>query len=426
MIYIEDVYAQEVFDSRGNPTVKANVVLSDGSVGQAIVPSGASTGSKEALELRDGGDRLLGKGVTKAVENVDNEIADALFELDPFDQGLIDLSMQELDGTDNYSRLGANATLGVSMATARAAANSLGIPLYAYLGGANALTLPTPMLNVINGGSHANNNIDFQEYMIMPTGFNSFEEAISASSQVFHSLAAILKESSQSTSLGDEGGFSPNLANNKEPIELLMKAIERAKYKPQEHFMIAMDVAASEFYKDGKYYLQSEDRSLDANELVDYLADLTRNFPIASIEDGLFESDWDGWKYMTQTLSDKVQLVGDDLFVTNEAILREGINKGVANAILIKPNQIGTITQTMQTVRLAQRNNYNTIVSHRSGESEDAFIADLAVALNSGQIKTGSMSRSERVAKYNRLLEIGSQLTTATYLGGYFIERTKR
>lgn len=426
MVHIEDVYAQEVFDSRGNPTVRSTVVLSDGVKASAIVPSGASTGSKEALELRDGESRCGGKGVLKAVENVNSKISEEIIGFEPFDQEGIDGIMKDLDGTDNYSNLGANAVLGVSMAVARAAAMSLNTPLYRYLGGANANVIPTPMLNVLNGGSHANNNIDFQEYMIMPTGFADFNEAIVAASEVFHSLASVLKERGESTALGDEGGFAPNLKSNKEAIELLTRSIEKAGYKPGEHFNIAMDVAASEFFESGKYNLKGENRSLNSRELVDYLSEMVANFPIVSIEDGLAEDDWEGWAYLTEKLGKKIQLVGDDLLVTNQKILQEAIDKKIANAVLIKPNQIGSISQTMQTVRLAQRNNYATIVSHRSGESEDAFIADLAVALNCGQIKTGSMSRSERIAKYNRLLEISSGMTNTLYLGAKLFERYSR
>ncbi len=417
MIYIDNVYANEVFDSRGNPTVKATVVLSDGSTASAIVPSGASTGSKEALELRDGDNRFGGKGVLKAVENVNSTISDELIGLSPFDQSFIDGIMKDLDGTDNYSNLGANAVLGVSMAVARAAATSLGIPLYKYLGGANGVTLPTPMINVINGGSHANNTVDFQEYMIVPNGFDTFEEGIRAAAEVFHELKKIFSKMGESTSLGDEGGYAPNLKTNEEPIEILIQAIEQAGYKPKENFNIALDVASSEFYKDGKYFLAGENRHLTSAELVDYLAEMCEKFPIVSIEDGLDENDWDGWKLMTEKLGDKIQLVGDDLYVTNKKILAEGIEKNIANAILIKPNQIGSVTETMETVRLAQRNNYNCVMSHRSGESEDAFIADFAVALNTGQIKTGSMARGERTAKYNRILEIGTELVGAEYLG---------
>lgn len=417
MIFIDNVFADEVMDSRGNPTVRATVVLSDGSTGSAIVPSGASTGKREALELRDGGDRFGGKGVTKAVDNVNTVIADELIGLSPFDQGGVDGLMKELDGTDNYSNLGANAVLGVSMATARAAAASLNVPLYRYLGGANAAVLPTPMLNIINGGSHANNSIDFQEYMIMPIGFEEFDEALRASAEVFHTLKKILVDMGEVTALGDEGGYAPNLKSNEEPLELLSKAVEMAGYKVGEQIAFAMDVASSEFYENGMYTLAGENRSLTAQELTDYLAQMCEKYPIVSIEDGLAEDDWDGWKYHTEKLGDKIQLVGDDLYVTNKKILAEGIEKGIANAILIKPNQIGSVTETMETVRLAQRNGYNCVMSHRSGESEDAFIADFAVALNTGQIKTGSMARGERTAKYNRILEIGRELAVTEYLG---------
>ncbi len=417
MTYIDEIYADEVMDSRGNPTVRATVVLSDGVVASAIVPSGASTGSKEALELRDGGDRYMGKGVLKAVENVNVEIADELIGLDPFNQAEIDNTMKVLDGTDSYSRLGANAVLGVSMAVARACANSLGVPLYRYLGGVNALTLPTPMLNIINGGSHADNNVDFQEYMIMPIGFDNFEDALRASSETYHQLKKIISDMGQSTALGDEGGFAPDLKNNEEPLELIVKAIEAAGYAPKEQIAIALDPASSEFYRDGKYQLDSENRALNSEEMVEYYTNLCEKYPIVSIEDGLAEDDWDGWKIMTEKLGDKIQIVGDDLFVTNKKILQEGISKGIANSILIKLNQIGTVSESMQTIRLAQRNNYTCVVSHRSGESEDAFIADFAVAMNSGQIKTGSTARSERIAKYNRLLEIERELGFGEYLG---------
>jgi len=417
MTYIDEIYADEVMDSRGNPTVRATVVLSDGVMASAIVPSGASTGSKEALELRDGGDRYMGKGVLKAVENINVEIADELIGLDPFNQAEIDSAMKILDGTDSYSRLGANAVLGVSMAVARACANSLGMPLYRYLGGVNALTLPTPMLNIINGGSHADNNVDFQEYMIMPVGFDNFEDALRASSETYHQLKKIISDMGQSTALGDEGGFAPDLKNNEEPLELIVKAIEAAGYEPKEQIAIAMDPASSEFYRDGKYQLGSENRALSSEEMVDYYIALCDKYPIVSIEDGLAEDDWDGWKIMTDKLGDKIQIVGDDLFVTNKKILQEGISRGVANSILIKLNQIGTVSESMQTIRLAQRNNYTCVVSHRSGESEDAFIADFAVAMNSGQIKTGSTARSERIAKYNRLLEIERELGFGEYLG---------
>ncbi|NLK67426.1 MAG: phosphopyruvate hydratase [Campylobacteraceae bacterium] len=405
MVSIADVFAQEVLDSRGNPTVKATIYLTDGTKASAIVPSGASTGKKEALELRDGDkSRYLGKGVLKAVSNVMEDIAEAIVGLDPFDQTFIDAVMKGLDGTNNYSNLGANATLGVSMAVARAAAKSLNLPLYRYLGGVNASVLPVPMFNIINGGAHANNSVDFQEFMIMPFGFESFSDCLRAATEVYHTLKNIIDELGHSTAVGDEGGFAPNLANNEEPIKLLIEAIEKAGYKAGEQIKIALDVAASELYKDGAYHL--EGRVFSSEELIEYYASLCAKYPICSIEDALDEDDWDGWKKLTERLGDKVQLVGDDLFVTNEEILHDGITKGVANAILIKPNQIGTVTETLKTIRLAQRNGYQTVISHRSGESEDAFIADLAVATNSGQIKTGATARSERNAKYNRLLEI--------------------
>ncbi len=417
MIYIDNVTAMEVMDSRGNPTVKATVELSDGTVASGIVPSGASTGKREALELRDGGDRYMGKGVLTAVENVNTQIADAIIGLSPFNQAMIDAEMKALDGTENYSTLGANAVLGVSMAVARAAADSLGMPLYRYLGGANAMVMPTPMLNIINGGSHADNSVDFQEYMIMPIGFGDFTEALQASSEVYHNLKKILQASGHSTALGDEGGFAPNFSNNEEPIEAIMQAIGQAGYKAGEQIAIAMDPASSEFYKNGRYELEGEGKSLSSAEMVDYYANLVDKYPIVSIEDGLAEDDWDGWKIMTEKLSDKIQLVGDDLFVTNANILAEGIEKEIANAILIKPNQIGSVSETMLTVRLAQRNGYKCVMSHRSGESEDAFIADFAVALNCGEIKTGSTARGERTAKYNRLLEIENEIVYGEYLG---------
>ncbi len=417
MVYIDDVYADEVLDSRGNPTVRATVTLSDGTVANAIVPSGASTGKREALELRDGDDRYMGKGVSRAIENVNTSIADELIGITPYNQAQIDAIMKEVDGTDNYAQLGANAVLGVSMAVARASAQSLNIPLYKYLGGSNAITLPVPMFNIINGGSHANNSVDFQEYMIIPTNFDNFQEALRAATEVYHNLKKIIADMGESTALGDEGGFAPNLKNNEEPIQVIMQAIEKAGYKAGEDISIALDVASSELYSDGKYRLDSEDRSISSEELVDYYVDLCEKYPIVSIEDGLDEDDWDGWKILTQKLADKVQLVGDDLFVTNEKILREGIDKNIANSILIKPNQIGSVSETMTTVRLAQRNGYTCVMSHRSGESEDAFIADFAVALNTGQIKTGSTARGERTAKYNRLLEIEKELGFGEYLG---------
>ncbi|MCE3038992.1 phosphopyruvate hydratase [Helicobacter anatolicus] len=419
MIYIENIFAQEVMDSRGNPTIKANVILSDGTQASAIVPSGASTGKREALELRDNDPkRYLGKGVLKACENVNKIIATQLLGLSPYNQNQIDGILQEIDNTDNFSNIGANAALGVSMAVARASAESLKLPLYRYLGGANALTLPTPMLNIINGGSHADNTVDFQEYMIMPVGFSDFKEALRASAEIYHHLKKLLKDTGHITSIGDEGGFAPNLKTNEEPIEYILKAVENAGYKPQDDIAIALDVASSELVEsNGLYNLKGEGRKLSAAELVEYYEKLVAKYPIVSIEDGLSEDDWEGWKLLTQKLGNKIQLVGDDLFVTNAKILQEGISQNIANAILIKPNQIGTISQTMQTIRLAQRNNYKCIMSHRSGESEDSFIADFAVALNTGEIKTGSTARSERIAKYNRLLEIEEELVISEYLG---------
>ena len=402
---ISKIYAQEVLDSRANPTIKASVVLENGTIGSAIVPSGASTGKREALELRDGDKaRFGGKGVLKAVANVNEQICEALVGFNVFNQQNIDDAMLKLDGTPNYSNLGANAVLGVSMAVARAAANALNIPLYRYLGGANARVLPVPMFNIINGGAHANNSVDFQEFMIMPFGFNKFSDALRASAEIYQTLKKLLNDAGHSTAVGDEGGFAPNLSDNEEPLKLIMKAIEQSGYKAGEQIKIALDVAASELYENGKYCLQG--REFSSDEMIEIYKNLCEKYPIFSIEDGLSEDDWDGWKRLTSALGDKIQLVGDDLFVTNEKILREGIEKNIANAILIKPNQIGSITQTLRTVRLASRNGYRCIMSHRSGESEDSFIADFAVALNTGEIKTGATARSERNAKYNRLLEI--------------------
>ncbi|MBR8463322.1 phosphopyruvate hydratase [Campylobacter sp. faydin G-24] len=413
MVYIEDVVAHEVLDSRGNPTIRAVVTLSDGTTASAIVPSGASTGKREALELRDKDERYSGKGVLKAVANVNEQIAEAIIGLDAYNQKAVDDEMFVLDGTQNYSNLGANAVLGVSMAVARAAANSLKIPLYRYLGGANASILPVPMFNIINGGAHANNSVDFQEFMIMPFGFKTFSDALRAASEIYHKLKGILNAAGHSTAVGDEGGFAPNLKDNEEPLKLIMQAIAEAGYEAGKQIKLALDVASSELYKDGRYEL--EGKKFSSEELIEYYVRLCEKYPIFSIEDGLSEDDWDGWAKLTARLGDKVQLVGDDLFVTNEKILREGIEKNIANAILIKPNQIGSVSQTMQTVRLAQRNGYNCVMSHRSGESEDSFIADFAVALNTGEIKTGATSRSERNAKYNRLLEI--ELENGEFLG---------
>jgi len=418
MVFIEDVYADEVLDSRGNPTVRATVVLSDGTKESAIVPSGASTGKREALELRDGGDRFHGKGVLKAVQNVNEPLAEAVVGMSPFNQAEIDLTMKEVDGTNNYSNMGANAVLGVSMAVARAAATSLKMPLYRYLGGANGVVMPVPMFNIINGGEHANNSVDFQEYMIMPIGFDSFSEGLRAVSEIYHELKKIIDEMGESTAVGDEGGFAPNLKSNEEPIEVIMNAIKNAGYEAGKQIVLALDVASSEITNDeGKYVLKSEGKELTSSELIDYYENLLNKYPIVSIEDGLSEDDWEGWKELTDRLGDRVQLVGDDLFVTNAEILAEGITKGIANSILIKPNQIGTLSETMMTVRLAQRNGYTCVMSHRSGESEDAFIADFAVALNTAQIKTGSTARSDRIAKYNRLLEIQKELGQFEYLG---------
>ena len=418
MVFIDNVYADEVLDSRGNPTVRATVVLSDGTKQSAIVPSGASTGKREALELRDGGNRYMGKGVLKAVDNVNTKISDELLGMSPFNQAEIDATMKDIDGTDNYATLGANAVLGVSMAVARAAAASLNIPLYRYLGGENAMTIPVPMFNVINGGEHANNSVDFQEYMMIPVGFEDFREGLRAVSEIYQHLKKIIDEMGESTAVGDEGGFAPNLKSNEEPLEVIMKAIEAAGYKAGEQIALALDVAASEIINDkGLYELKSENKELTSTELVAYYADLCAKYPIVSIEDGLSEDDWEGWKIMTDELAHKIQIVGDDLFVTNAAILNEGITKKIAMSIFIKPNQIGSVSESMLTVRLAQRNNYNCVMSHRSGESEDTFIADFAVALNCGQIKTGSTSRSDRIDKYNRLLEIDAEIVYAQYLG---------
>ncbi len=418
MVFIDNVYADEVIDSRGNPTVRATVILSDGTKQSAIVPSGASTGKREALELRDGDDRYFGKGVLKAVQNVNTLICDELLGMSPYNQAQIDATMKEIDGTSNYAHLGANAVLGVSMAVARAAAASLDIPLYRYLGGANAMTMPVPMFNIINGGEHANNSVDFQEYMIIPIGFEDFNESLRAVSEIYQTLKKIIDKMGESTAVGDEGGFAPNLKSNEEPLEIIMKAILLAGYKAGEQIVLGLDVAASELInKNGLYILKSENKELTSKELVKYYVNLCEKYPIVSIEDGLSEDDWNGWGILTKELGSKIQLVGDDLFVTNASILNEGIKKNIANSVLIKPNQIGTISETMLTIRLAQRNNYTCVMSHRSGESEDTFIADFAVALNCGQIKTGSTSRSDRIAKYNRLLEIGTEISYSEYLG---------
>ncbi|MGL2859719.1 phosphopyruvate hydratase [Helicobacter pylori] len=419
MLTIKDIHALEVMDSRGNPTIQASVVLSDNTKASAIVPSGASTGKREALELRDNDKtRFLGKGVLRACENVNSVIKHHLIGLEAINQAFVDERLRALDGTPNYANLGANAVLGVSMALARASAKALNLPLYRYLGGANALTLPVPMLNIINGGSHANNSIDFQEYMIMPLGFESFKEALRASAEVYHTLKKLLDGKNQLTSVGDEGGFAPNFNNNVEPLEIISQAIEKAGYKLGEEIALALDVASSELV-DGNfnYHLKGENKILDSHELVAYYKELVAKYPIVSIEDGLSEDDWEGWAFLSKELGRQIQLVGDDLFVTNASILQKGIEKNIANAILIKPNQIGTISETLETIRLAKHHAYQCVMSHRSGESEDSFIADFAVALNTGEIKTGSTARSERIAKYNRLLEIEHELKGGIYIG---------
>ncbi|GAA5514317.1 enolase [Deinococcus carri] len=415
---IEKVTAREVLDSRGNPTVEAEVFLDSGFSGRAIVPSGASTGTHEALELRDGDGRYGGKGVLKAVQNVNEALGPAVVGLDASDQGAVDAAMLELDGTPNKGRLGGNAILAVSLATARAAANELDVPLYRYLGGSNAKTLPVPMMNVINGGAHADNNVDFQEFMVMPVGAPTFREALRYGAETFHALKKVLSGRGYNTNVGDEGGFAPDLKSNEEALEVLLEAIQKAGYEPGKDIAIALDPAVTELYKGGQYHLESEGRTLSTAEMIDFWADWTSRYPIVSIEDGLAEDDWDGWQQLTQRLGDRVQLVGDDLFVTNPERLARGIETGVGNAILVKVNQIGTLTESMDAIELAKRSRYGTVISHRSGESEDAFIADLAVATNAGQIKTGSASRSDRIAKYNQLLRIEDQLgEQAVYLG---------
>ncbi|GAA9933855.1 phosphopyruvate hydratase [Helicobacter pylori] len=419
MLTIKDIHALEVMDSRGNPTIQASVILSDNTKASAIVPSGASTGKREALELRDNDKtRFLGKGVLRACENVNSVIKHHLIGLEAINQAFVDERLRALDGTPNYANLGANAVLGVSMALARASAKALNLPLYRYLGGANALTLPVPMLNIINGGTHANNSIDFQEYMIMPLGFESFKEALRASAEVYHTLKKLLDEKNQLTSVGDEGGFAPNFNNNVEPLEVISQAIEKAGYKLGEEIALALDVASSELVDENfNYHLKGENKILDSHELVAYYKELVAKYPIVSIEDGLSEDDWEGWAFLSKELGRQIQLVGDDLFVTNASLLQKGIEKNIANAILIKPNQIGTISETLETIRLAKHHAYQCVMSHRSGESEDSFIADFAVALNTGEIKTGSTARSERIAKYNRLLEIEHELKGGIYIG---------
>ena len=416
---IEYVLAREILDSRGNPTVEVEVYLADGSVGRAAVPSGASTGAHEAIELRDGDEsRYGGKGVTKAVDNVNDEIAPEIIDLDAADQVGIDNLMVELDGTPNKGRLGANAILGVSLAVAKAAATSIDLPLYRYIGGVSARELPVPMMNILNGGKHADNNVDLQEFMCMPVGASCFAEALRMGAETFHSLKSVLKKRGMSTSVGDEGGFAPNLNSNREAVEVILEAIEKAGYKPGEQICIALDPAATEFYKDGKYVLAGEGRTLTSAEMVNFYADWVEKYPIISIEDGLAEDDWDGWKLLTERVGKKVQIVGDDIFVTQTSRLAKGIEMGVANSILIKVNQIGTLTETLAAMEMAKRYNYTAVVSHRSGETEDSMIADIAVATNAGQIKTGAPSRTDRVAKYNQLLRIEEELADQAVFRG--------
>ncbi|CTQ64510.1 phosphopyruvate hydratase [Roseibium alexandrii] len=418
MTAIIDITGRQIFDSRGNPTVEVDVFLEDGSFGRAAVPSGASTGAHEAVELRDGGDRYMGKGVQNAVDAVNGEIFETIGGLEAEDQLQIDRAMIDLDGTPNKARLGANAILGVSLAVSRAAAQATGLPLYRYVGGTSARTLPVPMMNIINGGEHADNPIDFQEFMIMPVGAESLSEAVRMGSEVFHTLKKALSAAGYNTNVGDEGGFAPNLASTDDAIGFVMKAIETAGYKPGEDMFLALDAASTEFFKDGKYVLEGEGKTLNPEEMAKYLEDLVNRYPIISIEDGLAEDDWDGWKAATDLFGDKCQLVGDDLFVTNSARLRQGIEMGVANSILVKVNQIGTLSETLDAVETAHKASYTAVMSHRSGETEDATIADLAVATNCGQIKTGSLARSDRLAKYNQLIRIEEELGPQAFYAG--------
>jgi enolase len=421
MSEIVDVYAREILDSRGNPTLEVEVFLESGAFGRAAVPSGASTGEREAMELRDGDKtRYLGKGVLQAVDNVNNVIAEEVIGMEADDQVGIDLKMIELDGTEFKTNLGANAILGVSLAVAKAAAEEAGQPLYKYIGGANARELPLPMMNIINGGAHADNNVDIQEFMIMPAGACCFKEALRMGAEIFHALKGVLKGKGYNTAVGDEGGFAPNLKSNEEALEVIMEAIVKAGYKPGEDVLLALDVASSELFKDGKYTLENETQKVKTPlELVDFYEDLVNRYPIISIEDGMAENDWDGWKLLTDRLGARIQIVGDDLFVTNPKILKEGIQKGIANSILIKLNQIGTLTETLEAIEMAKRAGYTTVISHRSGETEDTTLADLAVAVNSGQIKTGSLCRTDRVAKYNQLLRIEDELDSTALFRGH-------
>ncbi len=419
MTAIIDIHARQILDSRGNPTVEVDVLLEDGSFGRAAVPSGASTGKHEAVERRDGDKtRWGGKGVDEAIEAVNDEIADTVLGMDAEDQADLDRAMIELDGTENKSRLGANAILGVSLAVAKAAAEARGLPLYKYVGGVSAHLLPVPMMNIINGGEHADNPIDFQEFMVMPVGAPNILEAVRCGSEIFHALKKALHDKGLATSVGDEGGFAPNIASTTEALDFIMRAIETAGYTPGDDVMLALDCAATEFYKNGRYDISGEDKVLGSHEMAEYLADLTRRYPILSIEDGMSEDDWEGWKALTEAVGDKVQLVGDDLFVTNPKRLKQGIDGGYANSILVKVNQIGTLTETLEAVSMAQRARYTAVMSHRSGETEDYTIADLAVATNCGQIKTGSLSRSDRLAKYNQLIRIEEELGDAARYAG--------
>ncbi|WP_152048198.1 phosphopyruvate hydratase [Aureimonas psammosilenae] len=424
MAAIIDIIGREILDSRGNPTVEVDVVLEDGARGRAAVPSGASTGAYEAVELRDGDARYAGKGVLKAVEAVNAEIMEALIGLDAENQISIDRTLRDLDGTENKSRLGANAILGVSLAVAKASAESCGLPLYRYVGGASAHVLPVPMMNIINGGAHADNPIDFQEFMVMPVGAETFSEGLRAGAEIFHALKKSLKSAGHNTNVGDEGGFAPNIGSARDALDFVLKAIEAAGYRPGEDVFLALDCASTEFQKNGVYDLEGENRKLSSEEMAGYLAELSASYPIISIEDGMGEDDWNGWRILTEKVGDKVQLVGDDLFVTNSKRLRQGIEKGVANSILVKVNQIGSLTETLDAVNVAHRAGYTAVMSHRSGETEDSTIADLAVATNCGQIKTGSLSRSDRLAKYNQLLRIEQELgDQAVYAGSSILRR---
>ncbi len=418
MSEISDVYAREVLDSRGNPTVEADVILENGAMGRAIVPSGASTGEREALELRDGGPRFMGKGVQKAVDNVIEVIGPAITGMDSSEQAVIDRTMIEMDGTENKGKLGANAMLAVSLAVAKAAAEDAGLPLYHYLGGPNAKELPVPMMNVLNGGAHADNNVDIQEFMIIPAGASSCSEAIRIGTEVFHNLKSVLKKKGYNTAVGDEGGFAPNLKSNEEAVQVILEAIEKAGYKPGQDVFLGLDAAASEFYEKGVYDLKGEGKKKSSEEMVAFYEEWVKRYPIITIEDGMSEKDWKGWKLLTDRLGKKVQLVGDDIFVTNTSIFRKGIAEGIGNSILIKLNQIGTLTETLDAIEMAKRARYTAVVSHRSGESEDATIADLAVATNAGQIKTGSLSRTDRIAKYNQLIRIEEELGDAAVYRG--------